>query len=393
MTHRSGRHFLQVPGPSNVPDRVLRAMAAPTIDHRSPEFRDLAREVLAGLAGVVRTAQPVVLFPASGTGAWEAALANTLSPGDEVLMAETGHFATLWKRVALQLGLEPIFLPGDWRRGVDAAAVEARLADDPAGKIKAVCIVHNETSTGVTSNVPAVRRAIDAARHPALLMVDTISSLASIDYRHDEWGVDVTIGASQKGLMLPPGLSLNAVSERALAAHAKARLPRSYWHWTPIIAANRNGVFPYTPPTNLLYGLREALRMLDAEGLEQVIARHERHAEAVRVAVRMWGLKLVCANPAEYSASVTAVLMPAGQDAGLLLDLVLDRFDMALGIGLGRLSGAAFRIGHLGHFNDLTLIGTLGGVEMGLSLAGVPHQAGGTQSAMSYLTETRIPST
>ena len=385
MTHRSGRHFLQVPGPSNVPDRVLRAMAAPTIDHRGPEFRELAREALDGLAAVVRTAQPVILFPASGTGAWEAALANTLSPGDRVLMAETGHFATLWKRMALQLGLEPIFLPGDWRRGVDAAAVEARLAEDSAGAIKAVCIVHNETSTGVASDVPAVRRAIDAAHHPALLMVDTISSLASIDYRHDEWGVDVTIGASQKGLMLPPGLSLNAVSARAQAAQAAARLPRSYWNWAPIIAANRNGVFPYTPPTNLLFGLREALRMLAAEGLEQVVARHARHAAAARAAVQAWGLELVCANPAEYSASVTAALLPESHDAGRLIDLVLDRYDMALGIGLGRLAGAAFRIGHLGHFNDVSLIGTLGGVEMGLAFAGVPHQAGGVQAAIAHL--------
>ena len=385
MVFRSGRHFLQVPGPSNVPDRVLRAMAAPTIDHRGPEFRELAREVLDGLAGVLRTSQPVVVYPASGTGAWEAALANTVSPGDRVLMAETGHFATVWKQVALQLGLEPIFLPGDWRRGVDAAAVETRLAEDGAGTIKAVCIVHNETSTGVTSDVPAVRRAMDAVGHPALLLVDTISSLASIDYRHDEWGVDVTIGASQKGLMLPPGLSLNAVSEKALAAHEAARLPRSYWRWTPIIAANRNGVFPYTPPTNLLFGLREALRMLASEGLPRVIARHARHAEATRAAVRAWGLELLCANPAEYSASVTAVLMPDGHDAGRLLDLVLDRFDMALGIGLGRLAGKAFRIGHLGHFNDLTLIGTLGGVEMGLALAGVPHKRGGVQAAMDHL--------
>ena len=385
MTFRSGRHFLQVPGPSNVPDRVLRAMAAPTIDHRGPEFRELAREVLDGLARVVGATQPVVVYPASGTGGWEAALANTLSPSDRVLMAETGHFATVWKQVALQLGLEPIFLPGDWRRGVDAAAVEARLTEDSAQAIKAVCIVHNETSTGVTSDVQTVRRAMDAARHPALLLVDTISSLASIDYRHDEWGVDVTIGASQKGLMLPPGLSLNAVSEKALAAHETAGLPRSYWNWTPIIAANRNGVFPYTPPTNLLFGLREALRMLSAEGLPQVIARHTRHAEAARAAVRAWGLKLVCANPAEYSASVTAVLMPDGHNAGRLLDLVLDRFDMALGIGLGRLAGKAFRIGHLGHFNDLSLIGTLGGVEIGLALADVPHQSGGVQAALAHL--------
>ena len=385
MTYRSGRHFLQVPGPSNVPERVLRAMAAPTIDHRGPEFRELAREVLGGLAEIIRTRQPVVVYPASGTGAWEAALANTLSPGDRVLMAETGHFATLWQQVALRLGLQPIFLPGDWRRGVDATDVEAQLKADSAGAIKAVCIVHNETSTGVTSDVPAVRRAMDAAVHPALLLVDTISSLASIDYRHDEWGVDVTIGASQKGLMLPPGLSLNAVSAKALAAHAAARLPRNYWSWAPIIAANRDGVFPYTPPTNLLFGLREALRMLAAEGLPQVFARHARHAAATRAAVRAWHMELVCANPAECSAAVTAVRMPDGHDAGRLLDLVLDRFDMALGIGLGRLGGKAFRIGHLGHFNDLSLIGTLGGVELGLALAGVPHQAGGVQAALEYL--------
>lgn len=387
MLHRSGRHFLQIPGPTNVPDRVLRAMAAPTIDHRGPAFRELTREVLAGMAAVVRTRHPVVLFPASGTGAWEAALANTLSPGDRVLMVETGHFATLWKEIATRLGLDPLFLPGDWRRGVDAARIEARLAEDGAHAVKAVCIVHNETSTGVTSDVAAVRRALDAARHPALLLVDTISSLASIDYRHDEWGVDVTVGASQKGLMLPPGLSFNAVGDRALAAHAAARLPRSYWDWGPILAANGKGFFPYTPPTNLLFGLREALRMLQAEGLDAVFARHDRHAEAARRAARAWGLELLCVDPSEYSSSLTAVLTPRGHDAARLLDVILDRFDMALGVGLGKLAGKVFRIGHLGDFNDLGLLGTLAGVEMGLALVGVPHRPGGVGAALAWLTE------
>jgi len=387
MLHRSGRHFLQIPGPTNVPDRVLRAMAAPTIDHRGPAFRELTREVLAGMAAVVRTRHPVVLFPASGTGAWEAALANTLSPGDRVLMVETGHFATLWKEIATRLGLDPLFLPGDWRRGVDAARIEARLAEDGAHSVKAVCVVHNETSTGVTSDVAAVRRALDAARHPALLLVDTISSLASIDYRHDEWGVDVTVGASQKGLMLPPGLSFNAVGDRALAAHAAARLPRSYWDWGPILAANEKGFFPYTPPTNLLFGLREALRMLQAEGLDAVFARHDRHAEAARRAARAWGLELLCVDPSEYSSSLTAVLTPRGHDAARLLDVILDRFDMALGVGLGKLAGKVFRIGHLGDFNDLGLLGTLAGVEMGLALAGVPHRPGGVGAALAWLTE------
>ena len=387
MSHASGRHFLQIPGPTNVPERVLRAMAAPTIDHRGPAFRELTREVLAGMAAVVRTRGPVVLFPASGTGAWEAALVNTLSPGDRVLMVETGHFATLWKGIAIRLGLDPSFLPGDWRRGVDAAQVEARLAEDGAGSIKAVCVVHNETSTGVASDVAAVRRALDAARHPALLMVDTISSLASIDYRHDEWGVDVTVGASQKGLMLPPGLGFNALGEKALAAHAAARLPRAYWDWAPVLAANEKGFFPYTPATNLLFGLREALRMLQAEGLDAVFARHGRHAEATRRAVRAWGLELLCVNPSEYSSSLTAVLAPEGQDAGRLLDVILDRFDMALGVGLGILAGKVFRIGHLGDFNDLSLLGTLAGVEMGLALAGVPHRPGGVGAALTYLAE------
>ena len=391
MPHVSGRHFLQIPGPTNVPDRVLRAMAAPTIDHRGPEFAALTREVLAGMAAVIGTRQPVVLFPASGTGAWEAALVNTLSPGVRVLMAETGHFATLWKGIATRLGLDPLFLPGDWRRGVDAAEIEARLAEDAGHAIQAVCVVHNETSTGVTSDIAAVRGAIDAARHPALLMVDTISSLASIDYRHDEWGVDVTVGASQKGLMLPPGLSFNAVGERALAAHGVARLPRSYWDWEPILRANERGFFPYTPPTNLLFGLREALRMLEAEGLDRVFARHDRHAEATRRAARAWGLELLCADPSEYSSSLTAVLTPSGHDAGGLLDVILERFDMALGVGLGKLAGRVFRIGHLGDFNDLSLMGTLAGVEMGLELADIPHRSCGVDAAMTYLASCARP--
>ena len=391
MAYVSGRHFLQIPGPTNVPDRVLRAMAAPTIDQRGPEFAALTSEVLAGMASVIGPRQPVVLFPASGTGAWEAALANSLSQGDRVLMAETGHFAALWRDIATRLGLDPLFLPGDWRRGVDAARIGTHLAEDRGHAIKAVCVVHNETSTGVTSDIAAVRRAIDAVRHPALLMVDTISSLASIDYRHDEWGVDVTVGASQKGLMLPPGLSFNAVGERALAAHGAARLPRSYWDWGPVLQANRKGFFPYTPPTNLLFGLREALRMLQAEGFDRVFARHDRHAEATRRAVRAWGLELLCANPSEYSSSLTAVLVPDGHDAGRLLEAILDRFDMALGVGLGKLAGRVFRIGHLGDFNDLSLMGTLAGVEMGLGLADIPHRSGGVDAAMTYLASCARP--
>jgi len=389
MAYRSGRHFLQIPGPSNVPGRILRAMARPTIDHRGPEFRSLAFEVFRGLQEVFRTRHPVVVYPASGTGAWEAALVNTLSPGDRVLMVETGHFATLWKALAEKLGLEPVFVPGDWRHGVNPEDIEARLADDPHGAIKAVCIVHNETSTGVTSRVSPVRQAIDRIGHPALLMVDTISSLASIDYRHDEWQVDVTVAASQKGLMLPPGLSFTAVSDKALAAHAKARLPRGYWDWTPMRAANQNGLFPYTPATNMLYGLQEALRMLAEEGLSDVFERHSRHAEATRRAVRAWGLDCVCIEPEECSASVTAVMMPPGDEDGTdrFLDIILDRFDLALGIGLGKLAGRTFRIGHLGDFNDLSLVGTLAGVEMGLALAGVPHQTGGVLAATAYLTE------
>jgi len=387
MTHRSGRHFLQIPGPTNVPDRVLRAMDMPTMDHRGPEFGVLGREILDGLREVFQTRQSVIIYPASGTGAWEAALANTMSPGDRVLMCETGQFATLWHRMATRLGLATEFIPTDWRRGADAAAIEARLREDRDHAIKAVCVVHNETSTGCTSRIALVRRAIDAAKHPALLLVDTISSLASIDYRHDEWGVDVTVAGSQKGLMLPPGLSFNAVSDKALAASQSARTPRSYWSWDEMLAANKSGYFPYTPATNLLYGLREALAMLREEGLQNVFARHDRHAEATRRAVRAWGLEILCAVPEEYSSSLTAVMVPAGHDADHLRKVILDKFDMSLGTGLGKVAGKVFRIGHLGDFNDLTLMGTLAGVEMGLELAGVPHRKAGVRAAMDYLAE------
>ena len=383
----AGRHFLQIPGPTNVPDRVLRAIDMPTIDHRGPEFQVLAKDVLEGMKRIFRTRHPVVIFPASGTGAWEAALVNTLSPGDKVLMSETGHFASLWFRMAKKLGLEIDMIPGDWRHGADAAEIEARLKADKAHAIKAVCVVHNETSTGVTTRIPLVRKAIDAAKHPALLLVDTISSLASIDYRHDEWGVDVTVGGSQKGLMLPPGLSFNATSEKSLAASKSARLPRSFFGWDEMIAANANGWFPYTPSTNLLYGLREAIAMLEEEGLPNVFARHDRHGEATRRAVRAWGLEVLCLDPEECSSALTAVVMPPGHDADALRKIILERFDMSLGMGLSKLQGKVFRIGHLGDFNDLTLMGTLSGVEMGLELAGVPHRKGGVLAAMEHLEE------
>ena len=383
----AGRHFLQIPGPTNVPDRVLRAIDRPTMDHRGPEFQVLAKDVLEGMKRIFRTKSPVVIYPASGTGAWEGALVNTLSPGDKVLMSETGHFATLWFRMAKKLGLEIDMIPGDWRHGADASEIEARLVADKAQAIKAVCVVHNETSTGVVTRIPLVRKAIDNARHPALLMVDTISSLGSIDYRHDEWGVDVTVGGSQKGLMLPPGLSFNATSEKSLAASKAAKLPRSYWDWAEMIASNANGWFPYTPATNLLYGLREAIAMLEEEGLPNVFARHDRHAEATRRAVRAWGLEVLCQNPEEYSSSLTAVVMPAGHDSDTFREVVLRHFDMSLGMGLSKLKGKIFRIGHLGDFNDLTLMGTLSGVEMGLELAGVPHREGGVLAAMQHLEE------
>jgi len=390
-SHPSGRHFLQIPGPTNVPDRVLRAIDQPTIDHRGPEFAVLGRDILGRIGTVFQTRQPVVIYAGSGTGAWEAALVNTLSPGDRVLMAETGHFALLWKRLAERLGLVPEFIPGDWRHGADPEAIHARLADDRSHALKAVCVVHNETSTGVTSRIAEIRRAIDRAAHPALFMVDTISSLGSIDYRHDEWGVDVTVAGSQKGLMLPPGLSFNAVSEKARAASREARLPRAYWAWDEIIEANTKGYWPSTPATNLLYGLQAALDQLEAEGLPNVFARHDRHAEATRRAVRAWGLEILCANPAEYSSALTAVMMPPGHDADAFRRTVLQHLDMSLGTGLSRLAGKVFRIGHLGDFNDLALMGTLSGVEIGLALAGVPHRKGGAQAALDYLAQAHAP--
>jgi alanine-glyoxylate transaminase/serine-glyoxylate transaminase/serine-pyruvate transaminase len=385
MSPTGGRHFLQIPGPTNVPDRVLRAMSAPTIDHRGPEFAQLTQALLPALGPVFGTTGPVVIYPSSGTGAWEAALANTLSPGDRVLIGETGQFSTLWAELAGRIGVQVEVIPGDWRHGVDPDAVGERLAADTEHAIKAVCVVHNETSTGVTSRVPDVRAAIDAAGHPALLLVDTISSLASIDYRHDEWRVDVTVAGSQKGLMLPPGLGFNAVSEKALAASRAAGLPRSYWDWAPILEANARGFFPYTPATNLLYGLREALAMLAEEGLPAVFARHQRHAAATRAAVRAWGLEVWCADEREHSGSLTAVLLPTGHDADGVRRIILERFDMSLGAGLGRLADTVFRIGHLGHFNDLTLAGTLSGVQMGLQLAGVPIKPGGIDAALDHL--------
>ena len=383
-TTTGGRHFLQIPGPTNVPDRVLRAMSAPTIDHRGPEFAALGLEVLAAVKPVFGTTQPVVVYPASGTGAWEAALVNTLSPGDTVLAFETGHFATLWQEMATRLGLRVEFVPGDWRHGADPQAAQERLTADTGHEVKAVMVVHNETSTGVTSRVAEVRQAIDAAEHPALLLVDTISSLGSIDYRHDEWGVDVTVAGSQKGLMLPPGLSFNAVSEKALQASKTAGLPRSFWDWQPILAANERGFWPYTPATNLLYGLREALLMLDEEGLAAVYARHTRHAEATRAAVRGWGLEVLALDEREYSGSLTAIHLPDG-GADAVRALILREYDMSLGAGLGRLTDKVFRIGHLGHFNDLTLAGTLAGVQMGLVRSGVPVDPQGLQAALERL--------
>ena len=387
MPRIAGRQLVQPPGPTNVPDRVLRAMDLPTMDHRGPEFGLLGLEVLNGLKTVFQSKQPVVIFPASGTGAWEAALVNTLSAGDRVIMFETGQFAALWHKMATKLGIVTELIPTDWRRGADAATLEAKLREDKAHTIKAVCVVHNETSTGATSRIPLIRKAIDAANHPALLLVDTISSLGSIEYRHDEWGVDVTIAGSQKGLMLPPGLSFNCVSEKARKAAQSSTLPKAYWGWEEMITQNKTGYFPYTPATNLLYGLREALKMLQEEGLPNVFTRHDRHAEATRRAVRAWGLEILCAVPEEYSSALTAVMMPAGHDADALRKAILDAYDMSLGMGLGKMLGKIFRIGHLGDFNDLTLAGTLSGVEMGLALAGVPHKKGGAQAALDYLVE------
>ncbi|HTJ91848.1 MAG TPA: aminotransferase class V-fold PLP-dependent enzyme [Pararobbsia sp.] len=392
-SHPSGRHFLQIPGPSTVPDRILRAMDYPTIDHRGPEFQALGIKVLASIRKVFKTDNPVVVYPSSGTGAWEAALVNTLSAGDHVLMYETGHFATLWKKLADKLALNSELIAGDWRHGIEAAKIEERLKADTAHQIKAVCVVHNETSTGVTSDIAAVRAAIDRAGHPALLLVDTISGLASADYRHDEWGVDVTVSGSQKGLMLPPGLGFNAISKKALEASKRATLPKAYWGWEEILAMNEKGFWPYTPATNLLYGLSEACDMLLEEGLDHVFARHRRHGEATRRAVRAWGLEVLCLNEHEYSPVLTGIVMPADgkggrYDADAFRKIVLEHFNMSLGQGLGKVSGWVFRIGHLGDFNDLTLLGALGGVEAGLIKAGVPHQRGGVQAAIDYLAET-----
>jgi alanine-glyoxylate transaminase / serine-glyoxylate transaminase / serine-pyruvate transaminase len=400
--HPSGRHFLQIPGPSPVPDRILRAMSLPTIDHRGPEFAGLGLKVLAGMQKVFQTKHPVVIYPASGTGAWEAALVNVLSPGDSVLMFETGHFASLWQKMALRLSLKPEFLrvegpdestglPTAWRHGVQADLIEARLRADTAHAIKAVCVVHNETSTGVTSNIAAVRAAIDAARHPALLMVDTISGLASADYRHDEWGVDVTVSGSQKGLMLPPGISFNALSPKALQVSRSARLPKAFWAWDEIVEMNKTGYWPYTPNTNLLYGLSEALDMLlDPKhgGLSAVFARHQRWGQGVRAAVRAWGLPIQCADEALHSPVLTGVVTPQGVDADALRQLIHQRFDLSLGTGLGKLKGRMFRIGHLGDCNDLTLMATLCGVEMGLKLMGVPLAGSGVQAAMDFFAAT-----
>ena len=393
--HPSGRHFLQIPGPSPVPDRILRAMSLPTIDHRGPEFASLGLKVIHGLKQVFRTQHPVAIYPASGTGAWEAALANTMSPGDAVLMFETGHFATLWQKMALRLGLQPEFLsvpgtdaaagvPNGWRRGVQADLIEQRLRADTQARIKAVCVVHNETSTGVTSDIAAVRKAIDAAKHPALLMVDTISGLACADYRHDEWGIDVSISGSQKGLMLPPGISFNALSPKALETSKAAKLPRAFWAWDEIVEMNKGGYWPYTPNTNLLYGLSEALDMLLEQGLDAVFARHQRWAEGVRAAVRAWGLPIQCADANVYSPVLTGVITPAGVDADALRQLIHSRFDLSLGTGLGKVKGRMFRIGHLGDCNDLTLVAAVAGVEMGFKLHGVPIAGSGTQALMDH---------
>ena len=388
MIH-TGRHFLQIPGPTNVPERVLRAMARPVIDHRGLEFAGLAAEVLEGIKTIFKTESPVVIFPSSGTGGWEAAIVNTLSPHDRVLLPETGHFSQLWRQVAERFGIEVEYLPGNWRRGVNVEEIRASLSADGDHHIKAVLVVHNETSTGATSDIAGVRRAIDETRHPALLIVDTISSLGAMDYRHDEWQVDVSIGGSQKGLMLPPGLGLNAISSKALAANKTAKLPRSYWDWQDMLNPNRSGIFPYTPATSLLYGLSEALTMLHEEGLYNVFSRHRRHGEATRAAVKAWGLEIVCENPSDYSNSLTAVFMPSGHNADQFREVVLENFDMSLGAGLSKLAAKVFRIGHLGSFNDLMLTGTLSGVEMGLRLSGVPHRPGGVLAALEHLTEAR----
>jgi alanine-glyoxylate transaminase / serine-glyoxylate transaminase / serine-pyruvate transaminase len=383
--HKAGRHFLQIPGPSNVPDRVLRAIAQPTIDHRGPEFAQLTLGIFDKLKPVFNTESPILIYPASGTGGWESSLLNTLCPGDKVLAFETGHFATLWKNVAVKLGLEVIWVEGDWRQGIDADVVQRHLLDDQSHQIKAVLAVHTETSSGATSDIAKIRKAIDAANHPALYMVDAVSSLACTELRHDDWGIDVTISASQKGLMLPPGLCFNAVSEKALAASKGSTFPHSYWSWDSMLELNKKGYFPYTPSTNILYGLDEALCMLHDEGLANVFARHSRLAQATQLAVAGWGLENLCVNPEECSNSTTAVLMPEGHDADALRNVILDRFNMSLGMGLGKVKGTVFRIGHIGDFNELMLAGALSGVEMGLNIAGVPHKKGGMNAALEFL--------
>jgi alanine-glyoxylate transaminase/serine-glyoxylate transaminase/serine-pyruvate transaminase len=385
MSLHTGRHFLQIPGPTNVPDRVLRAMDMPTMDHRGPEFAELGLEVLAGAQRIFRTRQPVIIYPSSGTGAWEAAIVNTLVPGDKVLMAETGQFAVLWRGIAEKFKLNVDFLPGDWRHGADLAQIEARLAADRAHQIKAVCVVHNETSTGCVTHPLEVRKILDRVNHPALLLVDTISGLGSLEYEHDAWGVDVTVAGSQKGLMLPPGLGFNAVSEKARTVAKASPSMRSYWDWEEVIAINKIGTWPYTPATNLLFGLKEAIAMLEEEGMENVWARHKRHSAATRAAVKAWGLETQCADPHAHSPALTGVVLPEGHDADNFRKVVLENFDMSLGTGLNKIKGKVFRIGHLGHFNDLMLMGTLAGVEMGLDLAKVPHRAGGVQAAMEVL--------
>lgn len=381
----AGRHFLQIPGPTPMPDRILRAMDMPIIDHRGPEFAKLAKRCLEGIKTIFKTANPVIIFPASGTGAWEAALVNTLSPGDTILMFETGQFATLWKNMAVKLGFTPEFISSDWRTGADAKQIEARLREDKEKKIKAVCVLHNETSTGCISHPGEIRKSIDAAGHPALLMVDTISSLASIDYRHDEWGVDVTVGGAQKGLMLPPGISFNAVSDKALVASKNAKSAKAFWGWEEMLNLNKTGFFPYTPATNILYGLAEAIDMLHEEGLDNVFARHDRHAEATRRAVRAWGLEILCKESKYFSSTITAIIVPEGKDSDAFRKIALEHFNISYGMGLGRLQGKVFRIGHLGDTNDLTILGALAGTEMALSLAGIPHKKGGVQAAMDYL--------
>src|ERR1700704_4041243 len=380
-----GRHFLQIPGPTPLPDRILRAMDTPIIDHRGPEFAKLAKRVLEGIKTIFKTTNPVVIYTATGTGAWEGALVNTLSAGDRVLMVETGQFATLWKNMAVKLGLKPEFITTDWRTGADPAAIEEHLRKDKAHEIRGVCVRHNEAGPVCLPPIAPIRKAIDAAGHPALLMVDTISSLASTDYRHDEWGVDVSVGGAQKGLMLPPGMSFNAISDKAIAASKSSKLTKSFWSWEEMLSMNKIGFFPYTQPTNMLQGLAVAIDMLHEEGLENVFARHDRLAEATRRAVRAWGLEIMCRDPKYYSPTVTAVMVPEGHDADAFRNLALEHFNISYGMSFGRFAGKMFRIGHLADTNDLTILGALAGTEMALSLAGVPHRKGGVQAAMDYL--------